>query len=54
MGIIIGSSDSSKVMFFDFCNIFFILEGVWFIVGDGVLDEGLEVVLNKVDCYWVV
>jgi regulator of protease activity HflC (stomatin/prohibitin superfamily) len=49
MGVTIGSSDSSKVMFLDPRNILSTLEGVRSIVGDGPVDEGLKAALDKVD-----
>ena len=49
MGVTIGSSDSSKVMFLDPRNILSTLEGVRSIVGDSSMDEGLQAALEKVD-----
>jgi len=49
MGVTIGSSDSSKVMFLDPRNILSTLEGVRSIVGESAMDEGLQAALDKVD-----
>ncbi|MGA1476607.1 MAG: paraslipin, partial [Prochlorothrix sp.] len=49
MGVTIGSSDSSKVMFLDPRKILSTLEGVRSIVGEGAGDEGLKVALDKID-----